>query len=423
MALLTPNSFGTVLREYSATQPREPGGKPEGGRFASVPAGSPQYLQPTVGGSASRRRGPPQHTVVYSEGYGVNKVNPWNEAVAKTVLGQEGGEAHLKEIALSMVRDVTGVNFTITLSTREISQYDRHGNAIPGSKRPVVSLKYVGDDGNPLSENDAEQPTRMTRYFMLDDAGKLVANHSSFEKNRSQPPGMGKDVLRSHMKTYEAMGVERIETFANIDTGAYAWAKYGFAASDVGAVGEELEQLAEGAHGRSVGEKDFETGYRTVGRTVGIGDSEVREMKRIARSPSPLKVWEFADMTVDGVKVGKALMTNGDFGWSAYLDLKSPSAVAVKQRERFWKYVGRTKGFNSAARRHRIAAAHEAMVIVLESPRPKREPGELCEWDGSRYTDRRIWADMLDGDTANFYELRDPSARAAYRGQLPSGRR
>jgi hypothetical protein len=232
---------------------------------------------------------------------------------------------------------------------------------------------------------------------------------------------MGKDVLRSHMRTYEAMGVERIETFANIDTGAYAWAKYGFAAKDVEAVGEELEKLAEGAHGRSIGEKDFETGFRTVGRTVGIGDSEVREMKRIARSPSPLKVWEFADMTVDGVKVGKALMANGDFGWSAFLELKSTSAMAVKQRERFWKYVGRTKSAPTVRRRQ--VGTYEAMVIVLESPRPKPPAGEMCEWDGSRYTDRRIWADMLNGDTANFYELRDPSARAAYRGQLPSGRR
>ena len=140
-------------------------------------------------------------------------------------------------------------------------------------------------------------------------------------------------------------------------------------------------------------------------------------MKRIARTRTRFAIWEFADLMVDGVKVGKTLMTRGQSdGWQAFLNVKGDDEGSKRQRERFWSYVGRIKQPKTRA----AGQTREAHIVIMEAVKAKKEPGEMCQWNGTSYEDRPIWEEMLDGDTRNFYDLNDPSSRAAYRAQLPT---
>lgn len=395
MALLIPNSYGSavdgrVIREFNPHH--EPKGSAKGGQFARAP-----------GGSASSGTGTPGKKVKKLEisSYSSQKFDP---ELARKILGKEPTPGNFEALAEDMLRDVEGVNFSVEVATL------RPGAFGPADK---LMLKFTGDDATGDSS-----PTSLIRTFSRNADGELVVKHSSFEKNRNLPPGFGKDMLRSHMQAYERLGVKRIDTVANIDIGAYAWAKYGFVSSDPQSLGTDLETLATDWHGRMVGERNFETGDMT-GKMVAVDDHVVNEMYRIAASPSPTKIWEWVDMTVQGVKVGKALITDGNQGWPAHLNVTGTDRLSVMQRERFWNYVGRTKAPKPVGRPPK---AREAMVIVYEAePRGSKTPGELCEWDGRRYDDRRIWPVMLNGDRDYFYDLLDAPSRAAYRAALPRG--
>jgi hypothetical protein len=407
MALLVPNSYGSaadgrVLREYNPNH-EPPGSTRGGGRFAPAP-----------GGGASRAGETPRK-IKKIELQGTLPGSPFNAAMAKKVLGRTMTETQVAQLAEDMLRDAEGVSFNVKVSTRRTVVYDNAGKS---AEKEMVVIKFVGEDGDPTSHNPETHPTSLVRAFYR-DGDKLIVQHSAFEKNRALPAGYGKDVLRSHMLTYEKLGVDRIETHANIDVGAYAWAKYGFAAANPGELGRDLEKLVDKWHGRTATDRDFATGSLKGGRGVAIDDSVAHELQRIAASPSKMKIWEFADLTIDGVKVGKTILTDVDQfdGWEAFLNVRGHDPFSVKQRQRFWGYVGRTKQPNVGGR----PKTREAMVLLYKADRPAKPAGELCEWDGHRYSDRRMWDAMLNGDAAHFYELRDPAARAAYRGQLPQG--
>lgn len=393
MALLIPNSYGSavdgrVIREYNPNH--EPKGSAKGGQFARAPGGSASTggLPPAGGKKVKKLE------------FGSYLSQAFDPNIARTILGKEATAANLEALAEDMVRDVEGINFNVEVATLTPSYAGTH---------PKLMVKFIGDDGAPDYGT-----TTLVRTFTRDADGTLKVNHSSFEKNRNLPPGFGKDMLRSHMLAYEKLGVKRIDTVANIDIGAYAWAKYGFVASDPEVLGSDLEQLTTEYHGRMVGERDFQTGDMG-GKMVAVDDHVAHELYRIAASPSPTKIWEWADMTAGGVKVGKALITGGEQGWTAHFNVQGNDRLSVMQRERFWNYVGRTKQPRPVGRPPKVA---EVFFYEAE-PRGAKAPGELCEWDGRRYDDRRIWPAMLNGDRDFFYDVRDPNSRAAYRAALP----
>jgi hypothetical protein len=331
----------------------------------------------------------------------------WDRPAAEAIFGKDIAQAKLVEIAKGMIRDIDGVRFTVKIKAELIPVYQ--GMTQTGST-PKVTFTFRGDE-------PGSNPTYLSRSFVRDEYGTLVVKHNSFEKGNVQPAGFGKDMLRGHMLTYERLGVGRVETFANIDVGAYAWAKYGFAALDIDGAARVMDDLTEAAHRRTVYNQD-KNGHDT-GKGTAITDDVARQMKRIAGTRSRFAIWEFADLTVDGVKVGKALLTNEQLtgssnGWDAFLNVKGDDEGSKRQRERFWSYVGRTKQPKTRA----AGKAREARV-VMETVKAKKEPGELCQWNGTSYEDRPIWDEMLDGDTRNFYELNDPASRAAYKAQLP----
>lgn len=82
-----------------------------------------------------------------------------------------------------------------------------------------VVLNFEGSDG-----------TEMVRVFKRDAQGRLVVKHEVFES--SGAAGLAKDVLRGSFELYDQMGVRAVTTLANISTGAYSWARFGFLPSD-----------------------------------------------------------------------------------------------------------------------------------------------------------------------------------------------
>lgn len=72
----------------------------------------------------------------------------------------------------------------------------------------------------------------LKRSFDIED-GKKVVEHELFELNKElQGNGISRKVFKALYEQYRITGVERIELFANIDIGGYAWARYGFCAKN-----------------------------------------------------------------------------------------------------------------------------------------------------------------------------------------------
>src|SRR5262245_19996579 len=79
--------------------------------------------------------------------------------------------------------------------------------------------------GNLLDKN-GNNIGEYTRYLDLDDKyGK-----SSYFKMTSSERGhdVGKQLLAANVEMYQQLGMKRVEVYANIDVGGYAWARYGY---------------------------------------------------------------------------------------------------------------------------------------------------------------------------------------------------
>lgn len=300
---LVPNSWGS-LREGNDCH--EPAGRPIGGQFCSRGGGS--------------------------KGGGTHRVSlgQINEGAIRKIFGKDLSGTAIKAIAKDMMAGVEG-DFEIQVRTQELQDNDT------GKNKWILRVTMIGDDGTYTESGAAvEADTKLIRFFYRDEDGNLCVKHSSFEKNPSKPADWGKDVLRAHMETYQRLGVHKIVTYANIDVGSYAWAKYGFVAEDPEAVNTLIEDGAENLYGMTVHNTDREK--NPVGKGVGMGDREIRALKAM-KSSSRLGIWNLADFEIEGVKVGKALLMQSD-GWEAYM-LLDGSPLSQRQTKRFWSYVGK----------------------------------------------------------------------------------
>jgi hypothetical protein len=81
------------------------------------------------------------------------------------------------------------------------------------------------------------------RYFKVDDkTGEIEVEHSLFGIERKlQDKGYGKKVIKMFYERYKKANINKITTFANMEVGGYAWAKYGFTC-----LKEELEMIMDG---------------------------------------------------------------------------------------------------------------------------------------------------------------------------------
>ena len=91
-------------------------------------------------------------------------------------------------------------------------------------------------DGKPALAVGADGRLHMSG--IIGDGGELkrnfdfeagtVEHESLILPNDRQAAGLGKQLLASQVSTYKKMGLKAVNLTANINVGAYAWAKYGF---------------------------------------------------------------------------------------------------------------------------------------------------------------------------------------------------
>jgi hypothetical protein len=185
------------LREFNPCH--EPAGSPDGGRFTFKgtgncdDAGNPSFPVHPGHGTVDR--------------YAVDRTSmlgrqPWDAAIGKAVLGSMDPE----QLARTM-----GKYMTETLSLSVKTKRTPRGEMVEVRGESTTS------------------PTYFLRTFERMPDGRLVVTHDHFENHG--PDAQGRALMQGQMEAYEALGVDVIDTAANISTGAYAWARYGFVAS------------------------------------------------------------------------------------------------------------------------------------------------------------------------------------------------
>lgn len=148
----------------------------------------------------------------------------------------------------------------------------------------------------------------------------LVVTHDllSLRKNL-QSGGIAKDILSSSFSLYEQLGVNRVELFANIDVGGYAWAKYGFSPTSASA-----PTLAAYLRDKL---NDFDLSPAARAATTKLIDGLPND---------PTLIWAISDIDIpmNGSTLGKQLLLGSR--WRGELVLKNETAM-----RRFNAYVGR----------------------------------------------------------------------------------
>lgn len=312
----TPDSLGASLNEYNPCHlPKGPGG----GQFAAK--GQGQCAVATGGdivdGSAMTAGGLLRVAKFVQTGnrlghnvkdYTVNHSTLLNTNLHK-VFGADRDEgirlAH--DIAARMVQDVDlpdGMKFTAKVF------------APAGSDGVAVVLRALKPEVAEVQT--MEDAVLIARVFTRDADGNLQVEHNSFHiPEEYQGHGIAKAVLRNSVGVYKEHGVTRVYTFANIDVGGYAWAKYGFLPTDKEFADDVRVMIDDRFH---AGEMDRETAQRLTNLT-----------KRASYKDTWL--WDVADAQVRGKAVGKLALK--DTNWNAYLKMNDE-----RQLYRLLKYVG-----------------------------------------------------------------------------------
>lgn len=133
----------------------------------------------------------------------------------------------------------------------------------------------------------------------------------------------GKSILKNQIDTYRKLGLKSVGVTANIDVGAYAWAKYGY-----------------------IPTQDSWNGLREqLSRTMTQRGIDNPEIKEILANRDPKSIWKLVDskatMQAGGetTTIAKNLLTGGRApSWKGKLDLSNKDSM-----KRFDEYVGKQK--------------------------------------------------------------------------------
>jgi pterin-4a-carbinolamine dehydratase/GNAT superfamily N-acetyltransferase len=168
-----------------------------------------------------------------------------------------------------------------------------------------IRYTYEGDRGT-----QAEYTLRRD-----DDTHELTIHHEYLKvASELQGTGVAKDILRSNFAEYERLGVDRVELNADIDSGKYAWARFGFVPATGGAAASLYTQLA--------------TRVKQAKGDVGLELELSTEAK--SEHPNPELVWKVAD-SPNGFDL---LAGHRSKDWNAVFDLKN-----ARQTDRLAKYL------------------------------------------------------------------------------------
>ena len=132
-------------------------------------------------------------------------------------------------------------------------------------------------------ENSKGEEFELIRRF-VERKGSISVEHEVFVIPESiQGKGMSKKLFKELFSQYENMGIDKIELFANLDVGGYAWAKYGFSTekSNVKAI------LKYSLRKNKITEEEFNFGISVIEK---YDDDEMVPMNLIANTQFGKKV-------------------------------------------------------------------------------------------------------------------------------------
>jgi N-acetylglutamate synthase-like GNAT family acetyltransferase len=211
---------------------------------------------------------------------------PLTAAQEHAVLGQSG-------VLRPMVEQMVGVlpgAFTVRMVAV------REGIKVILASDKISAVRVLGRDGKDL----------------------VVTLSSLVLKPELTKGGIGKDLLGVEIAEYARLGVDRILLEANLDVGAYAWARFGFKAVRPEILARKL---------------------RSSLRTSGLPDEHRRVLEGLINQHSldPKLPWVIADAHYNGVKIGKSLLVGatgalGTPSWDGVFDMHDPESRARMDR-------------------------------------------------------------------------------------------
>lgn len=186
--------------------------------------------------------------------------------------------------------------------------------------------------------------TALSRFIHMGDP-KYVEHSLLKLESSDQGGGVVKKMYKACVPLYDKLGLKHITLCANIDGGAYAWAKYGFEYFDATERKNHLQEIKQAIFTQTKGKK-----------LTADAQDELDSITKVIESKGTGKtVWSLADMQTPALDqqfkstISKTFKKNGNFmkllflgkdgkgsRWSGKMGLeaKSPS------RARLAKYVG-----------------------------------------------------------------------------------
>lgn len=179
-----------------------------------------------------------------------------------------------------------------------------------------LTIAWVSGSKNSLGlvASNEKGTIKISRGFVKNETG-WTARHRLFQlPKKYQGSGSARAMLRSSVEQYDAMGVTRIETHANINVGGYAWSRLGFAPDNPAAIRQALEKAAgrapRSAKGKAV-------------KQILATSSDDDLMFNLSRATGP-----------DGERLGRKIL-GPKTEWDGHLDLKN-----ARHRERLNESFG-----------------------------------------------------------------------------------
>jgi pterin-4a-carbinolamine dehydratase/2'-5' RNA ligase len=339
-----------------------------------------------------------------------------NEDVLHHVMGDE----NLRDVVESMIAGVPG-NFEVEVATagtmksheQLLDEYDQFLDQFEaaGGESPV---RRPGEDperrgtrlGVPAMSTwqsttyglasprikiyaDSDDGTSLERTLFRDDDGKLVVKHDIFLVPKGQQgTGIAKTLVGSSFDEYERLGVDRVQVQANIDVGAYAWAKFGFKPDDPDHVNRRLNQWA--------------TAKVLTGQLSGL---DVGHIDAAIRNGDPeTAIWRVADLVERDRRPGKELLTGRNHTWDGTIHLND--RVAMK---RLRDYVAT----RTAVPKRGVSVSPSPKPIHAREARRVIPRGELYYLQDGEQHDREIWNEIL-----NERDETPPTVGLSYRGKI-----
>jgi len=186
----------------------EPGGSPEGGRFASGGGeggggGSETSEKPSGGGGGKGKVKVDKISDFQKEGIRIDPSTAADPAASKKFIDRWNEK--VGEAPEDFKKEFLGLPGTMTI------QYADSADKMYIQGQIQIDGKNVGEYSRHI---DLKNNKAYSAFFQV--------------KKSEQDKGYGKKLLAANVAMYQKLGLDKVEVSANIDIGGYSWARYGY---------------------------------------------------------------------------------------------------------------------------------------------------------------------------------------------------